>query len=254
MEQINISAVQRTEKGKCSAGRLRRAGKIPAVLYGPSIIEKGKGAITLTFNCKEVEKALHGAAGGNVLVNLSVAGEAKPRMCMFKAVTRHPLKATIEHIDLLEILMTHTIAVDVPVHIVGKAAGVALGGIMQLESRKVKIECLPTQIPSSLDVDVTALNIGQSLHVRDITLAPGLKVVGDTAATIVSIVAPAAEEAPKTAEEAQAELAKSFEETEKEGKEGEAKEGKEAKAAGKEAKAGKEEKPVKAEKTEKSKK
>lgn len=240
MEQINISASQRAEKGKCPAGRLRRAGSVPAVLYGSSI----KGAITLTLNGKEVEKALHGAAGGNVIVNLSVAGEGKPRMAMFKDVSRHPLKRNILHIDLLEILMDHKIAVDVPVHIVGKAAGVALGGIMQLESRKVKIECLPTQIPSSLDIDVTALNIGQSLHVKDITLAPGLKVVGDSDATIVSIVAPTAEVAPKTAEEVQAELAKSFEETEKEGKEGkegEAKEGKEAKA----------EKP---EKTEKSKK
>jgi len=237
MEQIKISASQRAETGKCRAGRLRLAGNVPAVLYGSSI----KGAITLTLNGKEVEKALHGAAGGNVLVNLSVVGEAKPRMAMFKAISRHPLKRNLLHIDLLEILMDHKIAVDVPVHIVGKAVGVALGGIMQLESRKVKIECLPTQIPSSFDVDVTALNIGQSLHVRDIVLAEGLKVVGDVDSTIVSIVAPAAEEAPKTAEEVAAELAKSFEETEKEGKEGEAKEGKEGKA----------EKPEKAEKTKK---
>ncbi|MBI5236777.1 MAG: 50S ribosomal protein L25 [Deltaproteobacteria bacterium] len=212
MERINLTAQRRAETGKCPAGRLRKMGNVPAVLYGPGI----KTAIPLTLGGKETNKVLHTAAGGNVLVNLTVQGEDKPFMAMFKSVSRHPLEATIEHVDFLEIRMDHEIVADVPVHVVGKSVGVALGGILQLEARKIKVACLPADIPDSLDVDVTALAIGSSLHVKDIVFPDGVKAAGDVALTIVSVVAPTLEAAPKTAEEVQAELAKSFEEKDKE--------------------------------------
>ncbi|MEK6790958.1 MAG: 50S ribosomal protein L25 [Deltaproteobacteria bacterium] len=212
MERINLTAQRRTETGKGPAGRLRKDGNVPAVLYGPGI----KAAIPLTLSGKETHKVLHTAAGGNVLVNLTINGEDKPVMAMFKAVSRHPLAASIQHVDFFEIRMDHKIVADVPLRVVGKSVGVALGGILQLEARKVKVECLPANIPDSLDVDVTALAIGSSLHVKDIIFPEGVKAAGDASATIVSVVAPTLEAAPKTAEEVQAELAKSFEEKDKE--------------------------------------
>ena len=214
MEQINLSAQPRPATGKAAAGRLRRDDLVPAILYGQAI----KGAISLTLNNKELEKVLHTAAGGNVLVNLAVQGD-KTRTVMFKEVSRHPLKGSLQHVDLVEIQMDHKITVDVPVHLIGKAEGVALGGIVQQEHRTVKIECLPTQIPASIDVDITKLGIGQSLHVSDMKLAEGVEVIDEASTTIVSVVAPTAEVAPKTAEEVEAELAKSFAEKEEEAKE-----------------------------------
>lgn len=214
MEQISLTAQPRNEIGKGHAGRMRAAGSVPAILYGPSI----KGAVALKLNGKELGKVLHTAAGGNVLVSLLIEGDKKARMAMFKELTRHPLKGSIEHVDLMEILMDHKIVVEVPLHVMGKAVGIAYGGIVTQELRRLKVECLPTQIPDSIDVDVTPLNVGFSIHVKDLILAEGLKAVGDQDATIVSVVAPTEEVAPKTAEEVEAELAKSFEEKEEGGK------------------------------------
>ena len=214
MEQINLTARSRGEIGKCPSRRLRTRGEIPAVLYGPGI----KGSIPLSFSTKELDNVLHTAAGGNVIVNLSVEGEKKPRTVMFKEISHHPLSGGIEHVDLLEVLMDRKVIVEVPIHIAGKAAGIALGGILQQEARKVRIECLPTQIPDFIDADVTALGIGRSLHMRDISLPEGVKVF-DLDMTVASVVAPTIEVAPKTAEEVEAELAKSFEVKEEEKKE-----------------------------------
>lgn len=209
MEQLNLTCKTRTELGKGPSGRLRKSGWIPAVLYGP----KTKDAQALSIPGKDINKCIR-AGGGNVLVNLSFEGEGQSKTVMFKEVVRHPLTSAVDHIDFIEILMDHRLVVEVPVHITGKAVGIAFGGIVQQEARKVRVECLPAQIPSSIDMDVTPLGIGHAFHARDIKLGEGLRVVGDLDMTIVSVVAPTAEVAPKTAEEVQAELAKSFEEKE----------------------------------------
>lgn len=233
MEQVSLTAQPRTGLGKEIAKKLRRDGSIPCVLYGPA----SKEATPLAVKAMELSNALSTEAKGNVLVNLKIEGDKKAsRMVMFRGFQRDPLKRNIIHVDMYELLMDHKIAVDVPVHFVGKSEGVALGGILQHEARTLKIECLPNQIPDKIDVDVTHLLIGQSIHVKDIALPQGLKVLGDPNITVALVAAPMAEVETKTAEEAKAEIAKSFEVKEEEGKKAEAKE-----AAGKEA-AGKEEK------------
>lgn len=209
MEQINLSAQPRAERGKGPAGRLRAAGRVPGILYGAGI----QGAIALALDVKELEKTLHTHAGGNVLVNLDLAGD-KSRTVMFKEIDRHPLKGTVVHVDLLEVNMDKAVEIEVPVHLTGKAAGLAFGGIVQHETRTIRIECLPSQIPDSIDIDITPLGVGQSIHVKDIKLAEGLVAIDEPELTIVSIVSPTAEVAPKTAEEVEAELAKSFAEKE----------------------------------------
>lgn len=209
MEQINLSAEQRNETGNGPARRLRATGKVPGVLYGPGL-EK---ALPVTLEKKELDKTLGTSARGNVLVNLDIAGD-KVRTVMFKDVRRHPLKGSVQHVDLLEVQMDHKLVVEVPVHLSGKAAGLAFGGIVQHENRRIRIECLPGNIPDSIDIDITPLGVGDSVHIRDIALQEGHKAVDDPDTTVVSIVAPTAEAAPRTAEEVEAELAKSFEEKE----------------------------------------
>ncbi len=232
-EQLEMTVTVRTETGKGPAGRLRRDGKFPAVLYG-----KGKkGSTALVFDTKVVEKAIHGHSGGNVLINLDIVeegpeegkGEGKSvgkKTVMFKIIDRHPVSGAIEHADLVEINLKKKVIVEVPVNIIGKSEGVTLGGILQQEHREIQVECLPGDIPDSIDVDVTELGLGQSLHVGEITLPEGLTVIGDEKAIVVSVVIPAAEEEEKTTEEAEAELAESFEEKDKEEEEGKEEEGK----------------------------
>ena len=208
MEQIDLTAQQRTGIGKETVKKLRKEGLIPCILYGPAF----KEAVPLTVTVLELSKAISTEAKSNVLVNLKIEGDKKKtRTVMFRGFQRDPLKRNIIHVDLYELLMDHKLVVDVPVHLTGKAQGVALGGILQQESRTLKVECLPNQIPDKIDVDVTSLTIGHSIHVKDIALPQGLKVVGEPNQTIALVAAPTAEVEVKTAEEAKAEIAKSFE-------------------------------------------
>ena len=216
MEQIELSAQPRSGVGKEIAKKLRKDGFVPCVLYGPAC----KEAIPLTVKALELNKTLATGARGNVLVSLKIEGDKKKaRIVMFKGLQRDPLKRDIIHADLYELLMEHKVVVDVPIHLTGKAQGVELGGILQHEARTLKIECLPDQIPDKIDVDVTNLTIGHSIHVKDITMPQGLKVLGEPNLTIALITAPTAEVEVKTAEEAKAEIAKSFEVKEEDKKE-----------------------------------
>lgn len=225
MEQIELTAQQRMGLGKGAAKKLRREGLIPCILYGPA----SKETTPLVVKTVDLSKALATEAKSNVLVTLKIEGDKKKaRTVMFRGFQRDPLKRDIIHIDLYELMMDHKIIVDVPVHFTGKAQGVALGGILQHEARTLKVECLPNQIPDKIDVDVTPLAIGHSLHVKDITLPQGLKVVGDPNVTVALVAAPMAEVEVKTAEEAKAEIAKSFEVKEEEKKPGEKEEKKAA--------------------------
>lgn len=225
MEQIELTAQQRMGLGKGAAKKLRREGLIPCILYGPA----SKETTPLVVKTVDLSKALATEAKSNVLVTLKIEGDKKKaRTVMFRGFQRDPLKRDIIHIDLYELMMDHKIIVDVPVHFTGKAQGVALGGILQHEARTLKVECLPNQIPDKIDVDVTNLLIGQSIHVKDITLAQDLKVLGDPNVTVALVAAPMAEVEVKTAEEAKAEIAKSFEVKEEEKKPGEKEEKKAA--------------------------
>ncbi|HBO83563.1 MAG: hypothetical protein A2073_06925 [Deltaproteobacteria bacterium GWC2_42_11] len=212
MEQVELTAKQRHGVGKETAKKLRREGVVPAILYGPAI----KDTMPLSLNNKDLKKALSTGARANVLVNLKIQDDKKEkRVVMFRGFQRNVLTQEIIHADLYELLMDHNLVVDVPIHLTGKAEGVALGGILQQESRTLKIECMPNQIPDRIDVDVTNLTIGHSIHVKDIALLQGLKVVGDPNQTIALVAAPTEEVVVKSAEEIKAELAKSFEEKEK---------------------------------------
>lgn len=195
MAVIQLKGTKREQLGKGGARKARAAGQIPGVLYG-----HGEDPVPVAVDSKDFEIALRGHKGGNAIVNLNVGkGDVT---ALLRDVQLDPLSRRIIHLDFQHISLTEQIVVEVALHFVGTPIGVKDGGgILEHLVRTLEVRCLPTAIPPSIDVDVTALNIGQNLHVRDITVS-GFEIVTDPEVTIAAVVAPAAEEvaAPAAAE------------------------------------------------------
>ncbi len=197
MQELALVAKRREGTGKGAAGRLRRNGMVPAILYGPNVEE----AIPLTVSVDELERVRHKMPGLNVLLDLTVEGESAARKVIFKKIERHPVKDIPLHIDFYETESGRKMIIELPIHIVGKAEGVTLGGILDLGVRKLKVECLPKNIPAFIEVDVTSLNIGDSLHIKDIAPLEGVRFIDDPIKTIVAVAAPAGLESKESEEE-----------------------------------------------------
>lgn len=224
METIGMEVQKREALGKEASKKMRREGIIPAVIYGPTI-----DTTPLEINYKDLSKILDTGGRENVLIDLKIKGINKTALnktVIIKDVQRDPVKRSIKHVDLFEVQMDKVIRVNVSIHITGEAKGVEAGGILQHETRELEVECLPSDIPESIDVDVTDLDIGGSFHVRDLDVGENIKILVDEEHNIVSVVTPQKEEEEKTAEELEQELSESFEEGE-EGKTKEKTEGKE---------------------------
>jgi large subunit ribosomal protein L25 len=194
---------------------MRREGVIPAVLYGRGLDKN----LLLSVTLRDLERTIRAADGGNVLINLTIGSKAA-RTVMIKSLDRDPAKDTPVHLDLIDVRMDRKVRVAVPVHVVGKSEGVALGGILQLNMRNINVECLPADIPAAIDVDITPLRIGASLHVQDLKLPASVVSVDHADQTVVTIAAPAAEEVVKSADEMKAAIAESFKVEGEEGAEG----------------------------------
>lgn len=188
MERLKLAAEDR-QVGKKGLGELRRKGLVPAILYGRGSDSKG-----LALNAKELAQALGGSAGMNAVIELHLKNGKGADLVMIKDYQINVLSHKLIHVDLLKIDMTKKVTVKVPVHVTGKSVGVVAGGVMELIAREIEFKCLPTNIPSSISVDITALNIGDSIHLGSLTLPEGVEVAQDAGATIVSIVAPRADE------------------------------------------------------------
>jgi large subunit ribosomal protein L25 len=194
-KDITIDAQPRDSRGKNEARRLRAAGSTPGVLYGVN-----DSAVALAVNPKEVGKILHSRTGQNTIFNLSVqGGETTPVMII--DWQSDPVKDTLLHIDLKRIDLTKRIRVGVPVHTKGEPAGVKLqGGLHEVITREIQIECLPDDIPEQFTVDVSALMIGQSVRASDIPLTGSITLVSNPDAVISHIVTMKAEEVATPAE------------------------------------------------------
>lgn len=193
MAVIQLNGKRREVIGKGGARKARAAGQIPGVIYG-----HGETPMAVTVDGREFSTAMRTHKGGNAIVNLKVDGGE------FTALVRDaqvdPLSRAIVHLDFQHISLTETIEVEVPVHPVGVAIGVKDGGgILELITRQLEVRCLPTAIPAAIDVDVTALAIGASIHVSDIR-AEGFTILTDPETTVLTVVAPTVEEAPAAAE------------------------------------------------------
>ena len=195
MEKISLEAEIREKVGKGSSGRLRRTGYIPAVLYG----EKEEPQ-PLIVNTKDLEKALSTEAGENVIISLKVGDRA--RTVIVKELQTDPVRGDLLHVDLCQISLREKLKAAVPIEVRGEAPGVKEGGILQHRLREIEVECLPTEIPESIPVDVGGLGIGDSLHIKDLKVTGDIKILVDKEETVVSIVPPTVEEvAPPTPEE-----------------------------------------------------
>lgn len=197
MAIVSLEAARREGVGKGVARKLRVQGRVPAVYYG-----RGEDAIPLEIGLKELEAVIHNAEGSNVIVDLKVAGaQAKDRKALIREIQRDPVAGSILHLDLQHISLTERITVDVPVVLVGTPAGVKdAGGILEHLLREVEVECLPADIPSKLEVDVSALGIGDTLHVSDIK-AERAEIRTEADRAIATVVPPTVLEEPKPAEE-----------------------------------------------------
>jgi len=193
MEQRVLEVVLRTARGKEGARRIRREGKIPAVLYG-----RKTPTFHLTVKPEELKKILTSGAKENTLIGLKVNGPGSEKVgspvVMLKDLQIHPVSRSYLHADFYAVAMDEKIEVDIPIRLVGKAEGVKTGGIQQQAMREIRVRCLPSEIPEFLEVDVSALKIGDSLHVRDLTPPDKFELVTDRNFTLASVVPPISEE------------------------------------------------------------
>jgi large subunit ribosomal protein L25 len=200
-EKIVVAGAPRTTRGKNEARRLRQTGKIPAVLYG------GKGGpITLSVNAKQVGAILRSESGHNTLFQVELGG--KPEPAILKDWLVDPLSGKLLHVDLMRVAMDVRMKVKVPVHTFGEPAGVKVqGGVFEVVTREVEIECLPADIPTEFRMDVSGLMLGKQLRAGDIPLdAKKLKLLTEPERVLAHVVALRVEE-EKPAEVAAAEAA-----------------------------------------------
>jgi large subunit ribosomal protein L25 len=201
MERVSLSAQERTGVGKSGARRVRREGFVPAVLYG-----RGRTPRALSVGRKDLLSAIR-TAGRNALIDLRIAqdGESQAETVMIEEIQRDQIRREILHIDLHLISLTEALDVNVPVVLTGTPEPVTSGtGILEQLRREVEVRCLPTQIPDRLTIDVSALQVGDSLHVRDLKVGEGIEVLTPPEEVLAAVVAPAVEEEAAPAAEAEA--------------------------------------------------
>jgi large subunit ribosomal protein L25 len=190
-KDITITAEVRTSRGKNEARRTRKAGQIPAVLYGAF-----QDPVAVAVSPRELNKIIHSKSGYNTIFNVAIKdGETTPVMLVDQQVD--PVKGFLLHADLKRIDLTKRIRVSIPVHTTGEAKGVKVqGGLLEVITRSIEIECLADEIPESFTIDVTELMIGQSKRASDVPLTGSMKLVSSPDAVIAHSVALRAEEAP----------------------------------------------------------
>jgi large subunit ribosomal protein L25 len=189
MAMQELTVQQRGETGKQVAKRLRRAGAVPAVLYG------GTKPEPITVDPKAVLRIIHGHAGSTQLLNLTFAGGAGSRMAIIRDLQFDPVSEQLLHVDLQEVTADRAITVRVAVHPVGEAAGVRdQKGILNVVLHELDVSCLPTMIPERIDADVSALMIGDVLTVGDLRAPDGVRILNDAGQAVVTVAAPMAEE------------------------------------------------------------
>lgn len=195
-----LEATVRTTIGKNEARRTRRGGKVPAVVYGAASEGASRDAVAIAVEPKPLLKILHSEAGANTLISLKLDGV--DTKVLVKDFQLDPITHQVLHADFYRVAMDRTIEVTIPVLVRGDARGVKLqGGLLEFVRREIQIECLPSEIPEHVDVDVTDLMVGQGIRVRDVATSPKWKPVTDADTMLVHVILPKAEEsAAATAE------------------------------------------------------
>jgi large subunit ribosomal protein L25 len=219
MEEILLEAELREEKGSAKARDLRSKGYLPAVVYF-----HGKEALSIKISKSILLKMVHQHRLEGVILNLKIKDDkkAKGRSCLVKEIQYDPVSEDIIHVDFNEISLTEAIKVNVSIEATGEAVGVKQeGGSLEHILWELEVECLPTSIPKSIAVDISALKMGEAIHVKDLILPEGVKPLNDPAAIVLHVAAPMKEEAPaeevEGEEKAEPEVIKEKKETPVEG-------------------------------------
>ena len=187
MAEVKLNVSERESHGKGAARRARMAGKVPAVVYG-----RGMDPVSIEVDRREFLTALHTDAGMNVLLELTVGG--KKMLTLARELQRDPVRGTLLHADFVQIDVTQTVDVEVPVNVTGEAAGVKEGGVLEQPLFTVHVRCLPQEVPEGIEVDISALNIGDSLRVDDLPKSDRYEITNDPDTPVVTIAAPISEE------------------------------------------------------------
>ncbi|MBW2680125.1 MAG: 50S ribosomal protein L25/general stress protein Ctc [Deltaproteobacteria bacterium] len=202
MELIELKTNIRTTTGNGPARRLRQKGQIPAVLYGP-----GTESVLLSVNITDIEMVLKKGRIGQALLNLVISnnGETSTKTAMVKELQHHPVSRDFLHIDFYEVAMDRKIMVNIPVTTIGKAKGVETGGILQIIRRELEVQCFPLDVPESIEIDITDLDVGDSIRLGDIARQSKIEFLDDENFTVVTVVIPKIEEEEEVIEEEEAE-------------------------------------------------
>ena len=198
-KNIVVEVAERSEMGKNASRRLRKSGGVPGVVYGLD-----RPPFTVGVGARKIEEVLGLESGRNTIFTLALAGQDRSRAVMIKALQRDPVTERLVHVDFVRVDLAKSVRVSVPIRIIGIAEGVKSdGGLLEFVLRQVEVQCLPSDIPEHLDLDVTALRLNQHLSVKDLPARERVTIVDDPEA-IVCVVAVPKEEAAPVVEEAAA--------------------------------------------------
>ena len=187
MAEVKLKAVKRDDTGKGSARRARAEGLVPAIVYG-----QGMEPISISVNRREFVTALQTDAGMNVLLNIDVDGATTTALT--REIQTDPVRGTLLHADFVKIDLKQEVEVEVPVHVVGEAPGVKEGGVLEHPLFTLHVRCLPTNVPESIDADISGLNIGDSLRVSELSEGRDFTILNDPESVVASVAAPISEE------------------------------------------------------------
>jgi large subunit ribosomal protein L25 len=187
MAEVKLPAERRTEVGKGAARRARAAGRVPGIVYG-----KGMEPVAVEVSRRELVTAFHSDAGMNTLLDIELEG--KTTLALARELQRDPVKGTLLHVDFVKIDAKQAVEVEVPVHVIGEAPGQKEGGVLEHPLFQLHVRCLPLEVPESIEVDVSSLNIGDALRVQDITTDDKFEILNDPEAAVVAVAAPVSEE------------------------------------------------------------
>jgi large subunit ribosomal protein L25 len=180
---IRLEAEERTNLGKGASARGRREGWVPGVLYGQEVSNKA-----IRLKERDLEKTIS-SQGTGALVEVQLKGE-KPYAALFREIQRHPVRGDLVHVDLYQVPLTSTIQTTVPLILEGEAIGVKNGGVFQHNLREVEIECIASKIPEGISVDISGLDLGETLKISDIATLTDTKIITDQDTVVATVLAP----------------------------------------------------------------
>jgi len=184
MKTIDLNVQPRTTSGKGPAGRQRLTGIIPGIVYGGDL----KKALPIQLDAVETKKIAQ-AIGHNVFINLKGSGEVNGKTAMIREIQRHPIKLKLMHVDLLTIDMSKPVVVSIEVELIGKPIGLAKQGVLTVVSHSIQVKALPKDVPEKVQIDVSHLDLHDSLHVADVKLPANVKAVYKDNYTIATVAA-----------------------------------------------------------------